>query len=59
RCNAILTIENFCYKCESEDLDKLESIHTNSPKSDSEDSNYITDDGFVIKDDINTSYIQQ
>ncbi|CAG8767145.1 16703_t:CDS:1 [Racocetra persica] len=58
RCNDILTIENFCYKCESEDLDNSESIHTNSPKSDS-DSNYITDDGFVIKDDINASYIQQ
>ncbi|CAG8582604.1 21552_t:CDS:2, partial [Racocetra persica] len=58
RCNDILTIENFCYKCESEDLDNSESIHTNSPKSDNEGSNYITDDGFVIKDDINTSYIQ-
>ncbi|CAG8745381.1 22339_t:CDS:2, partial [Racocetra persica] len=42
----------------SEDLDNSESIYTNSPKSDSEGSNYITDDGFVIKDDINTLYIQ-
>ncbi|CAG8776342.1 4628_t:CDS:2 [Racocetra persica] len=59
RCNDILTIENFCYKCESEDLDNSESIHTNSSKSDSEGSNYITDDGFVIMDDKKSSYIQQ
>ncbi|CAG8813975.1 11159_t:CDS:2, partial [Racocetra fulgida] len=42
-----------------EELDS-ESIHTISPRSNSQVSSYTTDNGFVIKDDVpNISYIQQ